>query len=89
MKRGYEERLEVRRVLNRTLTGGPEASVGKRGEDGVRETRVVLSWAVDRKKERRVGRECRCEWWPYHYKKKVGKKQQKQKSLNKQKTQAE
>src|SRR5947208_10326605 len=27
--------------------------------------------ARDRSEERRVGKECRCRWWPYHEKKKI------------------
>src|SRR5439155_24146189 len=34
-------------------------------------TRRTACWAMaDRSEERRVGKECRSRWWPYHEKKK-------------------
>src|SRR5579885_3905394 len=31
---------------------------------------ALPSWRQPRSEERRVGKECRARWWPYHYRKK-------------------
>src|SRR5438105_15723691 len=36
---------------------------------------VQLMAVFIRSEERRVGKECRSRWWPYHYKKKMKRKQ--------------
>src|SRR5688572_33450225 len=34
---------------------------------------VITHDEIVRSEERRVGKECRSRWWPYHYKKKISR----------------
>src|SRR4051812_49645630 len=48
---------------NRDVVARPQP----RAQLGVERERRHLAWTEDlRSEERRVGKECRCRWWPYH-----------------------
>src|SRR5260370_29018401 len=46
----------------------PRMHTGQIAQAAVHATRVAPHIADDRSAERRVGKECRSRWWPYHYK---------------------
>src|SRR5256885_8974285 len=47
-------------------TSSPGKPLESRASDAIPETCRTASWSADRSEERRVGKECRSRWSPYH-----------------------
>src|SRR5438034_9390110 len=58
----------VEEVFGVSFSGDPDSGVMER-------TARASASVAQRSEERRVGKECRARWWPYHEKKEGGKAQ--------------
>src|SRR5437016_12395122 len=78
-KRGHKVILVDPGPLPHPLAASTDISKAVRAAYGPDEDYTALAdrcielwrkWNTERSEERRVGKECRCGWWPYHKKKK-------------------
>src|SRR5882724_6128389 len=60
-QRGHAQRA---RHVHRTAVVGREG--GAAGDEAAQPAQVKLAREIDRSEERRVGKECRSRWSPYH-----------------------
>src|SRR3989337_533099 len=61
----------TRRPFECTQRRTCEQSLVWNAEDGIRDATVTGVQTCARSEERRVGKECRSRWSPYHYKQKI------------------
>src|SRR5437868_9762092 len=58
-----------RREVGRNVVVGTEIGLHRRQQILLGRLRLLKGLAGERSEERRVGKECRCRWWPYRSKK--------------------